>query len=282
MADRIQINSQSSASQPPPLAGTTGPSQHHIFGWPMSILFVTLLLVFVYLPIDIELPASLFAPMFSAVLLAITFAVRPQGLRRTLSIWLAVLSVVLAWAATLIIDSPAWLELAAFGTSAAFVAYTMYIIVILLWRVQSVAVHTISAALSLYLLLGILGGLLFAIIETAVPGSVGTNTGATLVHIQRTVDLFPPLLYFSFTTLTTVGFGDLYPASPAARSLTILEAVAGQIYLVVMVAALVSMFAATRSQREAAVLAELHAEDRDGVPESGSEPSLIDQTEQLQ
>jgi hypothetical protein len=116
--------------------------------------------------------------------------------------------------------------------------------------VQAVSVHTLTAALSLYLLLGILGGLLFAIIETVAPGSLATSTGDNLRHIERTVDLFPPLLYFSFTTLTTLGIGDLYPVSATARALAILEAVAGQIYLVVMVAVLVSMFAAERSRRE--------------------------------
>lgn len=219
-------------------------------GWPMSLLFVALLLVFVYLPIDVELPVSLFALMFSAVLLAVTFAVRTQRDLRGLSICLALLSVGLSWAATLIVLPPTWLELAAFGASAVFVVYTMAIIIVQLVRVQIVSVHTITGALSLYLLLGILGGLLFAVIETAAPGSLAANAGGSLTHIERTVDLFPPLLYFSFTTLTTLGFGDLYPVSATARAVAILEAVAGQMYLVVMVAVLVSMFAAERSRRD--------------------------------
>jgi voltage-gated potassium channel Kch len=226
------------------------------FGWQMSLLFVALLLVFVYLPIDVELPASLFALMFSGVLLAVTFAVRTHRPLRGMSIGLALLSVSLSWAATLIDLPPTWLELAAFGSSALFVFYTMSIIIVQLFAVQLVSVHTIMAALSLYLLLGILGGLLFAIIETAFPGSFATNTGAALTHIERTVDLFPPLLYFSFTTLTTLGFGDIYPVAPLARAVAILEAVAGQMYLVVMVAVLVSMFAAERSQHEEAQRAE--------------------------
>lgn len=225
------------------------PTRRAAFGWQMSLLFVALLLVFVYLPIDVELPASLFALMFSGVLLAATYAVRPQSHWRAVSIGLALLSVGFAWAITLIPLPPTWLELAAFGSSAFFVVYTMTTITVLLFRVQVVSVHTISAALSLYLLLGILGGLLFAIIETAAPGSISSANGA-LQHIVRTVDLFPPLLYFSFTTLTTIGFGDLYPVSATARAVAILEAVAGQMYLVVMVAVLVSMFASERMRRE--------------------------------
>lgn len=252
------------------------------FGWQMSLLFVALLLVFVYLPIDIELPASLFALMFSGVLLAVTFAVRTQRHWRALSVLLAVLSVGLSWAATLIVLPPVWLELAAFGSSALFVIYTMSIIVFLLFRVQLVSVHTITAALSLYLLLGILGGLLFAIVETVAPGSMASNAGPTLSHIERTVDLFPPLLYFSFTTLTTLGFGDLYPVSATARAITILEAVAGQIYLVVMVAVLVSMFAAERLRREENELRDLRRLERQEMGDTSTEAGRIEQTEQVQ
>jgi voltage-gated potassium channel len=232
------------------LPAGASPAPPAALGWQMSLLFVALLLVFVYLPIDVELPISLFALMFSGVLLAVSFAVRTQRNLRGLSIVLALLPVSLSWAATLLVLPPTWLELSAFAASAIFVVYTMAIIVVQLVHVQIVSVHTITGALSLYLLLGILGGLLFAIIETAVPGSLAYNAGGSLTHIERTVDLFPPMLYFSFTTLTTLGFGDLYPVSATARAVAILEAVAGQMYLVVMVAVLVSMFAAERSRRD--------------------------------
>jgi hypothetical protein len=47
--------------------------------------------------------------------------------------------------------------------------------------------------------------------------------------------------YFSFITLTTVGYGDIVPHSPAARTLAALEAITGQIYLTVLVARLVGL-----------------------------------------
>jgi voltage-gated potassium channel Kch len=48
-------------------------------------------------------------------------------------------------------------------------------------------------------------------------------------------------MYFSFVTLTTVGFGDVVPVDPVARAAMILEALIGQFYLVVLVARLVGM-----------------------------------------
>lgn len=49
-------------------------------------------------------------------------------------------------------------------------------------------------------------------------------------------------MYFSFVTLATLGYGDIVPRSDVARSLAIIEAVAGQLYLAVMVARLVSIY----------------------------------------
>jgi hypothetical protein len=218
------------------------------FGWQMSMFFGALLLVFVYLPIDVELPVSLYAVMFSGVLLAATYSIRTRPPWRLISVILAVASIGLSWAATLMAVAPTWLELSAFSVSALFVIYTMIIIAVRITEVRIVSIHTISAALSLYLLMGILGGLVYSSLETAVPGSFGSTAGS-LLHTDRTVDLFPPLLYFSFTTITTLGLGDVYPVSAAARAAVIVEAVAGQIYLIAMVAMLVSMFASERVSR---------------------------------
>jgi len=50
------------------------------------------------------------------------------------------------------------------------------------------------------------------------------------------------LIYYSFVTLTTVGYGDITPANSLTKSLTILEAIIGQLYLTVLVALLVGKY----------------------------------------
>ncbi|PWT99489.1 MAG: hypothetical protein C5B51_27060 [Terriglobia bacterium] len=55
------------------------------------------------------------------------------------------------------------------------------------------------------------------------------------------------LIYFSFTTLTTVGFGDIHPVNPLARALTMAEALVGQLYIAILIASLVGMALQTRS-----------------------------------
>ena len=214
----------------------------------MSLLFLVLLLVFVYLPIDIDLPISLFALMFSCILLASVFAVHTKGQYLIGASLLALISLLLAWASTLLTQPPIWLEVLTMASAGAFVLYTLAAIAVRVWHENSISIHTLSAAMSLYLLLGILGGLAYTSLEVFNPGALRAEAGK-LAATNVAVDLFPPLLYFSFTALTTLGMGDIFPVTAAARSLTILEAVCGQIYLVVMVAFLVSTFASQRAER---------------------------------
>jgi hypothetical protein len=63
----------------------------------------------------------------------------------------------------------------------------------------------------------------------------------------------PVLTYYSFITLTTVGYGDVTPVSAAARTLSWMEAIAGQFYVAVIVAGLVSLFVANKNRSKATI-----------------------------
>jgi hypothetical protein len=105
-------------------------------------------------------------------------------------------------------------------------------------RGTAVSAEHLYAALSAYLLAGVFFGVLYWAIERTWPGSI-VVAGEMLVPGQ-----FSPTsgIYFSFVTLATLGYGDVVPKGEAARGLAILEAVAGQLYLAVMVARLVSLY----------------------------------------
>jgi hypothetical protein len=98
---------------------------------------------------------------------------------------------------------------------------------------DEVSVETIYGALCIYLLIG----LVFASLFVAVNG-----LGSEWFASPPTENSPPDLLYLSFITLTTVGFGDVVPANDFARSLVVLEALIGQVFLVTLVARLVAMF----------------------------------------
>ena len=103
----------------------------------------------------------------------------------------------------------------------------------------------IFASLSLYLLFGVLFALVFAVIEDFMPGSFHYPDTLSPDNVTR------PLLqyfYFSFVTLATLGYGDIVPISGPAKGMAILEAVFGQMYLVVVVSRLVSLYGQSESK----------------------------------
>lgn len=117
-------------------------------------------------------------------------------------------------------------------TSAAFLLYLVSLMVRRLFRLPRVTWSGISSAASGFLMLGLAWAGLYGFLEFAQPGSFGG-----LAEEQGSNELF----YFSYVTLTTLGYGDIVPLSSTARMAVMLEAILGQLYLVVLVARLVSM-----------------------------------------
>ena len=87
-----------------------------------------------------------------------------------------------------------------------------------------------------YLLLGVIWALVYSLVELAAPGSFrGIDAGVDAGWDSNWI-------YFSFVTLTTLGYGDITPVSATARSLVYLQAIAGLFYMAVLVAGLVSAY----------------------------------------
>jgi hypothetical protein len=102
---------------------------------------------------------------------------------------------------------------------------------------HGVTLHTMFGVLCIYLLLGILFAFLY--------GAVGA-LGSEPFFKQHASETTKNFLYFSFVTITTVGYGDLTAGTYFGRSIAIAEALAGQIYLVTVVAAIVGGLGANR------------------------------------
>lgn len=104
-------------------------------------------------------------------------------------------------------------------------------------RSSTITFEHLYAALSAYLLAGVFLGVLYWTLEEAWPGSVVLN-GPAAAHPFHLAEG----IYFSFITLATVGYGDMIPGSDVVRGLAIVEAIAGQFYLAVMIARLMSLY----------------------------------------
>jgi hypothetical protein len=105
------------------------------------------------------------------------------------------------------------------------------------FRGGSISVYRIYGAIAVYLILGILWGKFYTLICLFEPDAF---------YLEPATEFGEPriseLIYFSFTTLTTVGFGDIIPVHPIARSLATLEALVGQLYPAVLLARLVTLY----------------------------------------
>jgi Ion channel len=107
-------------------------------------------------------------------------------------------------------------------------------------RLDRVTAQSIYGALSAYLLIGLMYAAWFGAIGDFVSGPF--FSGGQPVNAAT-------LQYFSFTTLTTLGYGDFTAAGNLGRALAVLEAISGQVFLATLVARLVSAYGTTRRPR---------------------------------
>jgi hypothetical protein len=120
------------------------------------------------------------------------------------------------------------------------------------WQEREVTPDTIVGGLAVYLLIGLTWSIAYQLLEFSAPGSLVVASGDPNLWgaWERAPGKYPRLLFFSFVTLTTLGYGDIVPASPAAAALSAAEAVIGPVYLTVLIARLVGLeIAQTRSSR---------------------------------
>ena len=118
---------------------------------------------------------------------------------------------------------------------ALFLAYILVLILSHIFKEKEVTEDLITGAICVYLVLGMVWAFIFYFLELARPGSFLFATST-----QQDVGSF---IYYSFITLATVGYGDIVPLTSPARSLAVLEAIAGQLYLAVTIARLVGVHA---------------------------------------
>ena len=127
-----------------------------------------------------------------------------------------------------------------------FLAFTLVSLLRAVLRSQSITHDTIYGALSVYLLMAIVWGVAYLLVETLQPGALSIDTTR---HPNHRVD-WSDCMFFSFITLATVGYGDIVPVTAHSRSLSILEAVSGTMYVAVLVARLVGLYAVSSPSRQ--------------------------------
>lgn len=131
---------------------------------------------------------------------------------------------------------------------AAFLAFVLSVLSNHIRAQTKVTRDLILGGTCVYLLMGIFFAHLYAMMETASPGAF-LEVGRTLDHATGAADVqnFVKLTYFSFVSLTTLGYGDIQPVLPIARAVASLEAVVGQVYVAVFIGTLVGQRVARKT-----------------------------------
>lgn len=184
--------------------------------------------------------------LFSGLLLA---AVAAANRRRSVLIPCTVLAIAglgfrwWDWA-----DHSSSITLLALLPSSLLLLVTSGSIVLAVARQTRVSRDTISGGVCIYLLMGITWALLMSALQLIVPGSFAGGGTPLAPPTLGGHSWFGEFLYFSFVTLTTLGYGDIGPTTPAARMLAAAEAVVGQLYIAIFIARLVGLYTAATAQ----------------------------------
>jgi hypothetical protein len=143
----------------------------------------------------------------------------------------AAVALVIRWAAWYIRtdDFALWREIATLAS----VTLICLVLLLQIFRTGIVTSARVQGAVAVYLLLGLGWAHCYQIANRLVPGSFQSSVGSFFSVVEW--------YYYSFATLTTLGYGDIVPIKPVARSLAIGEALTGQLYLTVLIARLVAL-----------------------------------------
>jgi hypothetical protein len=122
------------------------------------------------------------------------------------------------------------LELFGYVFLALFLIYTLFMVLRKVLSTSYVTINEIYGAISVYIMLGLTFAQFYGLIYEVAPDSFKFQYGTATVS---------SFLYFSFATLTTVGFGDILATIPAARSVVIIEMITGMMYVAVLIGKLI-------------------------------------------
>jgi hypothetical protein len=185
--------------------------------------------------------AALWELLFTLVMLSSVYVLGVSRRAAMIAVLLAVPTLASLWI-RVFVGSPLLTQFTAI-LLLVFLVFTTIMVLAHVFRSATITMDTLSAAFCIYVLMGYIWAAVYVFIFVAVPSAfhfpyVQHELGPRGIGSDVPVST---LLYFSFATLTTVGYGDVIPADAVARAAAVLEALIGQFYLAVLVARLVGL-----------------------------------------
>jgi|LGOV01.1.fsa_nt_gb Ion channel len=200
------------------------------------ILFFSLAGVLFLLPFVNAMPLLRFALVgqYTFVMFYLVFSARHTRSLYLVDIAFVLPTLIATWLDTVYQNN--YTFVASYLTMVIFFLYLQYLIIIQMIHAHKVDTNTIFGAMNIYLVAGLIWAYTFILLH---------HFDSSAFHLpdyeelSKEVELFT---YYSYSTLTTLGYGDIVPESAQARMLSVLEAVFGQLYLAIVVAKLVSIY----------------------------------------
>ena len=178
--------------------------------------------------------------LFTLILLSSLYIVGHNRKDLTIGVLLAAPAMLMNWASTWFLD-----------LKMQMLAYSLFQVVFLIYIVMKISGHLaaaktvnaeiIYAAICLYLLLGIAWGMIYFGIVMVDPQAINLAVSTEVVDRESIALVLREVLYFSYVTQTTLGYGEITPASELARAFVIAQSLVGQIFIAVIVARLVGL-----------------------------------------
>jgi len=199
------------------------------------ILFFSLVGVLFLLPFVNAMPLLRFALVgqYTFVMFYLVFSARHTRSLYLIDIAFVVPTLLATWLDSIYQND--YTFVASYVTMGIFFLYLQFLIIRQMIHAHKVDTNVIFGAMNIYLVAGLIWGYAFVLLN---------HFDVTAFHmpsyevLTQEVEIF---IYYSFTTLTTLGYGDIVAQSAQARMLSVLEAVFGQLYLAIVVAKLVSI-----------------------------------------
>jgi len=206
-------------------------------------LLIALVVLLISAPFLEELEGGklILSVLFSLVLLAAVFAVANRKRSLGIALALAIPAITARWISFV---RPELVHPAAFLVLALLLlAYVIGHLLHFILHARVVTMEVLCASIAVYLMLGLTWTVAYWLVDQLTPG------GAFSFNISRGSQSMNGFtgFYFSFITLSTVGYGDITPVSQAARWLAAMEAMTGSLYVAVLIARLVSLYSTTKS-----------------------------------
>ena len=218
------------------------PLKFHRFSTVQLLAALVVLLVSAPFVEELEGGHLILSLLFSLVLIAAVFAVANRKRSLVIALVLAIPAITARWINQLRPDlvHPAVFLVCALVLLAFVIGHLLYFVL----HAPVVNVEVLCASVAAYLMLGLMWTVAYWLVDQLTPGGAFSFNTSRGPHSMNGFTGF----YFSFITLSTVGYGDITPVSQAARWLAAMEAMTGLLYVAVLIARLVSLYSSAKPE----------------------------------